>query len=522
MNKNLSEKNFHIVIISLYSYGAFGSRILKDILKNNGYTVSCIYFKKDKTNSMGLPSEHENTLLLELIKKLKPNLIGISTRSTFFPVAKDITKKMKDITNSPIIWGGAHPTICSEESIQFADMICIGEGEKTILELANKLYKHEDISKIKGLWVKNNNSIIKNEPNFLFEDLNTLPFPDFDNKDTYAIENNCIIEHDPLYNDDLTYYNFMSGRGCPFHCYFCSNSILKKIFDDKGHFIRQRTVENVIEELKIAKNRFKKLKVVSSNDEVFTLNKEWLKEFCEKYKKEIGLPFHCDIHPNYVNENIIEYLKYAGLKTITMGIQSGSERIRTDLYGRKTPDAILEKNAQILKKFKIFPSFDLIFDNPLETENDIKTTYEFMLKLPRPYRINMYSMQHHPKTKLTEMLLNEKLITSNDVDGISTKGFDQWHVNFDYKKSKPELIHYYKLFELLSSFIVLSKNNPGKVIFVFPKWFIRFIENSKFFKRYPRSTDWIALMPKITFGLGLLIQGEYKRLFKSAKSFLAN
>jgi len=521
MNNNIPQKNFHIILISLYSYGAFGTRVLKDILRNNGYKVSCIFFKKDKTNSMGLPSEQENALLLELIKKLSPDLIGISTRSTFYPIAKDITKKIKQIISSPIIWGGAHPTVCPEESIQFADMICIGEGEKTILELTDKLHKKQDISKIKGLWVKNNNSIIKNEPNVLLEDLNELPFPDFSDESNYAIENNCITTDDPLYNDDLTYYNFMSGRGCPFQCYFCSNSILRKIFEGKGRFIRQRTVENVIEELKIAKKHFKKLKAISSNDEVFTLNKEWLKKFCERYKKEIDLPFHCDIHPSFVNEDAVNSLKYAGLKTITMGIQSGSEKIRMDLYGRKTSDTVLEKNACIFKKLKIFPSYDLIFDNPLETENDIRTTYEFMLKLPRPYRINMYSMQHHPKTKLTEILLNKKLITINDIDGISMKGFDQWHVNFDYRKSKPELIFYYKLFELLSSFIVLSKKNPGKVIFIFPKWFIRIIEKNGFLKNHPRLTDWIALMPKITFGVGLLFQGEYKRLLKSTKSFLS-
>ncbi|MDO8734869.1 MAG: radical SAM protein [Elusimicrobiota bacterium] len=523
MNNSIlsSEKNltasakFHITIISLYSYGAFGSRILKDILKNNSYTASNIFFKKDKTNSMSLPTEQEYELLINLLKQLNPDIIGISTRSTFFPVAKNITQKIKKITDSPILWGGAHPTICPEESIQFADIICIGDGEKAMLELVDKLSKHQEISAIKGLWIKKNNSVIKNDPQTLFEDLDGLPLPDYDDKNTYAIENNSVIRHDPLYNNELTHYNFMSGRGCPFHCDFCSNSILKKIFEGKGHFIRQRSVENVIEELKSAKKRFKKLEVISSNDEVFTLNKEWLKEFCRKYKNEINLPFHCDIHPSFVSEETINLLKYAGLKTITMGIQSGSEKIRTDLYGRKTPESVLKKNAYIFKKNKIFPSFDLIFDNPLETVDDIKKTYNFMFELPRPYRINMYSLQHHPRTKLTEKLLSEKLISINEIDGISLKGFNQWHVNLYNKLQNPEMLFYYKLFELLSSFIVLSEKNPGRVVMVFPLWFIRLIEKNMFLKKWPYLMNWVAFMPKITFGLGLLIQGKLKRLTRS-------
>ncbi|MBN1384050.1 MAG: B12-binding domain-containing radical SAM protein [Elusimicrobia bacterium] len=513
-----NNNKINMVLISLYHYGGFGIRTLHDILKSRGHKVSNIFFKKDKTNAMELPTEHEKDLLADLIKKINPDIIGISTRSTFFPVAKDITVKLKQTVNAPVIWGGAHPTICPEESIQFADMICVGEGEKLIAELADRISKRGDITTIEGLWTKRNGTIIKNEPQTLLEDLNTLPMPYFEDNDAYSIENNTLSEGDPYYNENLTHYNFMTSRGCPFHCAFCSNSILKKIFEKKGSFIRYRSVDNVIEELKLAKNKLKKLEVISSNDEVFGSKKEWLKEFCERYKKEINLPFHCDIHPAFANENTISMLKEAGLRTITMGMQSGSEKIRAQLYGRQTSETELRKIAGIFKKYKVFPFYDLIFDNPLETEEDIRKTFHFMLSLPRPFRINMYSLQHHPRTELTERLLKDKLISTDDIDGISMKGFSHWHIRFDGKNQ--ELIFLYKLFVLLSGFISLSSKNPSRVIAPFPRWFIRFMEKSSYFRKNPRATAWVGFMPKLTFGLGLLVQGKLGRLWFSTKKFI--
>ncbi|MBF0208857.1 MAG: hypothetical protein HQK53_18495 [Oligoflexia bacterium] len=105
---NISRHNeFHITLISLYHYGAFGTRILSELLKDRGYTVTLVFFKRDRTNEMSLPSEKEKMLLIDLIKTTNPSIIGISTRSTFYTVAKDITTLIKNSKiTTPVIWGG--------------------------------------------------------------------------------------------------------------------------------------------------------------------------------------------------------------------------------------------------------------------------------------------------------------------------------------------------------------------------------------------------------------------------------
>ncbi|MBF0208858.1 MAG: radical SAM protein [Oligoflexia bacterium] len=259
------------------------------------------------------------------------------------------------------------------------------------MQLVEALCNKDDYSNIPGLWVKKSDgSIAKNEMLMLTENLDALPLPDFRNmQSSYVIENEKCRNEEPYYNDSLTHYNFITARGCPFRCDFCSNSIFYPMFKGKGRILRQRSVDNVIKELKNAKQHFKKLSSVSCNDELFGLDFSWLNEFCEKYKKEIGLSFHCDMHPSYVTEEKIAALAKMGLQTISMGIQSGVERTRLEVFGRNTPDSIILNAATLFKKYKVFPSYDLILDNPLENEEDVRKTLYFMLQLPGRFSLNV-------------------------------------------------------------------------------------------------------------------------------------
>jgi radical SAM superfamily enzyme YgiQ (UPF0313 family) len=505
----------NIVIISLYHFGAFGARILSDILKKEGHTVTNVFFKRDKTNEMRPPTEKEYALLSDLIKNIDPGLVGISARSTFFPVAREITRGIKQVLGAPVIWGGAHAIICPEECIKYADIVCVGEGEVPLPRLAAALLNKTDFAHIQGLWVKKaGGDIVKNELCSLVDDLDSLPLPDFSDVDrSYVIENDKCENIEPLYNDSLTHYNFMTGRGCPFRCDFCSNSVLHSILKGKGRMLRQRSVDSVIKEILNAKNRFRNLSSVSSNDELFGLDLKWLSEFTGRYRKEIGLAFHCDIHPSYVTEEKIAALSALGLKTISMGIQSGSERIRLELFGRNTPDAMILNAARLFKKYKIFPSYDLILNNPLETEDEVRKTLYFMLRLPGRSRLNLYSLQYHPKTALTQRLLAEGLITEKDVDGVSLNGFDQWHIRVDRKSNKKAIILLQRLFLMLGSFIAVSKKNTNRVIHPFPRWFIKFLDKTPLFRENLFLTAWTAYLPKATFALGLVLQLDFTGLF---------
>ena len=502
-------KKTRILIVTLYQYGSFGSGILTDVLRAGGFTVYNIFFKRDKTNGMTLPSALEKSLFLGLVQEIKPDLIGFSTRSTFFTVAKELTGLVKNHSKAPVVWGGAHPIICPDESIRCADIVCTGEGEKPLLELANRIENGTDYRDITGLWVRENGNVIKNAQCALVDDLDALPLPDFENGiNTFSIEDGQLLKGDPVFNDTLTHYNFMTGRGCPFSCNFCSNSVLRERFRNFGRFVRQRGVDNVIMELATVKSKFKNLRTISTNDEIFGYDAAWLGQFCKRYKSEIDLAFHCDIHPSYVTDEKIATLSRLGLKTISMGLQSCSENIRKNIFGRNTPDKMLLDAGKIFKKYGIFPSYDLILDNPLETEDDLNNTIKFIMTMPRPYRLNMYSLQYHPNTQLTNSFLEKGLITAADIDGNSLKGFTQWHVNL--RSSNPDVnkLFFHRLLAMLAAFIRFSGKDPSKVIAPVPLWMVKFIYKHPIFRKHQFLTAWAAYLPPVTYGIGLLLQGD--------------
>ena len=507
--------DMHIVLISLYHFGAFGARILADVLKREGYLVSLVFFKRDKTNEMALPTAAEYALLDDLLKRLAPDLVGLSVRSAFFPVAAKITAGLKPALRAPVVWGGPHAIICPEECVLHADIVCTGEGEGPLPRLAAALLDGTDYSGLPGFWVKKpDGSVSRNGRAPLTEDLDSLPPPDFsDMSRSYVIEDGACENTEPVYNERLVHYNFMTGRGCPFSCDFCSNSALHSIFGNKGRRCRQRSVGNVLGELAAAKKAFKNLSSVSVNDELFGMDPKWLAEFCSRYKKEIGLAFHCDMHPAFVTEEKIAALSGIGLRTISMGVQSGSEKLRLELFGRNTPDAMIRNAASLFRKYGIFPSYDLILDIPGETEDDVRLTLDFMLGLPGPFRLNLYSLQHHPRTVLTEKLLASGRIAKDDVDGVSLKGFDSWHIRVDRRSGPGGKIFLQRLLVMLGSNIQLSKKDPGRAAAIFPRRLIRSMEKSRILRENPWLTDWVSHLPRLAFAAGLVFQLDFSGFF---------
>lgn len=313
-----------IVLISLYDYIASGTRNIQEILKQEGYESNIIFFKELLMNRIIEPSEIEIELLIKKIKELNPDVIGLSVRSPLFKIAVKLNDELKKLKKL-VVFGGIHAMIKPEECIKYTDVVCIGEGEKTLIELMKKIKNQETISNIKNLWIKRNCQIEKNPLDDLNQDLDSVSFFNFSEKNKYYLENNTLISGDPIKNHST--YHIMVGRGCPFACSYCENSFLHKLYEKKGKFIRLRSVDNVIKEL-IAVKKGWKIKHIAFDDEVFILNKDWLKDFLKKYKEKICLPFGVDLHPSAITEESIKMLKEAGLEKVTMGIQSGSEKIR--------------------------------------------------------------------------------------------------------------------------------------------------------------------------------------------------
>lgn len=265
----------------------------------------------------------------------KPDVVGFSVMSVNYKIAAVLAGVVKE--NRPealTIFGGIHPTIAPEETLQdpLVDLICRGEGEETMTEFLSALDAGSDYSAIAGLWVKKDGTVRKNPMRPLIQDLDRLPFPARGLLDPRRLQ------------AELYGINLLSSRGCSFPCSYCQNEFLMELYRGQGRFVRYRTIENVFAEIDEVIARFRPSRL-SFSDESFTLNKKHLKEFCERYPKRYAIPFLCQTRPDLIDEDAIKTLKDGGCDFINMAIESGNPKIR---------NAVLQRNISQAKVIEAF------------------------------------------------------------------------------------------------------------------------------------------------------------------------
>lgn len=409
------EKECNVVLVSLYRNQNFAIRILHSVLKQiDSINIHSIFFKESWANLATKPTIIEERLFTQKIIDLKPTVVCISVLSSYVPIAKMLTTIIRDNSSSLVVWGGVHPTICPEPCIKEADIVCRGEGEGALVDLITCLKEGREYLDIKNLWINDKGNIIKNPMRPLIQNLDNIPFPSYGSDLFFFIDNDKITRSDPMLLDDRL--EILSSRGCPFACPYCVNSIMKSLFKDLGSYTRTRSVRNVIDEIRqqlilAGDNK----KAVEFQEEVFAWNKNWVDEFASLYTKEIGMPFHICYNPKVVDPEVFSKLVSAGLAGVTIGIQTGSDSIRNNILNRH------EKNSEIIKIDKLIigsgvrATYDLIADNPYETDETLKDGIYFLLQLTKPLYFNYFSLQYFPNYVLTQKAINDGYIGPDDL-----------------------------------------------------------------------------------------------------------
>jgi len=404
-----------IVFVSLYMNRNYNVRVLHPLVESiKGVKPYSVFLKNCEVNVFEYPTETELELFLSTIKDLKPSIVSFTVMSPYALTARKITRLVKQQNpDTIIIWGGIHPTIYPDGCIDDADIVCIGEGEGALTDLLTNIRDGNPYNSISNLWIRLGNTIIKNSLRPLIQDLDALPFPLYGSKSYYFIDNNKISQNDPLLEDP--YYLIQTSRGCPWNCAYCGNSALKQVYRELGPYTRRKSVRTVIREIKQFLSSTKKnTRFIVFIDEVFAIEKQWLEDFVSQYKKEIKLPFLVEYHPKLLNINIIERLKDAGLDTIIMGIQAGSDYVRNQVYDRPGTNEEIVLLAQEISRRGIKISYDLILDSPYVKEKELKETINLLFQLPKPLIFALYSLQFFPNYPLTRKAINDGYLKKED------------------------------------------------------------------------------------------------------------
>jgi len=359
------------------------------------------------------PKKIETTINKKLVEELaESDILGISCVSLDVDQTKQLITLVKESNpKALVVWGGVHATLNPEDAINYADIVCIGEGEKSMMALLNKIEQKEDFSTLKGLWVRQNGKVSKNEcmPLMSGDELSQMPFQDYGFDIKYITHNSIEFMTRSLYMSILgSTYNTMWAMGCPYCCSYCANNKFLAINMEYGK-LRYPSAEFIIKELIEVKKRHSYINYVILNDDNLSmLSKAELQHFAELWRSKIGLPlFIPGFSPSTVDREKVDILVNAGMNKVRMGIQSGSERI-LNFYGRKASRQQIVKSAEILSSFypRISPpNYDIIIDNPIETMHDKEATLSLLRELKRPFMLYTYSLRKLPGTRLWDFSL---------------------------------------------------------------------------------------------------------------------
>lgn len=353
-------------------------------------------------------------------------LIGISVMTNYHHSMGHLTDQITSRLGIPVVWGGIHPTLRWEACLEHADFACVGEGEDAVVELATALRDRRPTDTIRNIYTKREGRMVRTEVRPLIQDLDRLPFQDYDLTEHYLFrrEEQRIVRMSPdLLEVYLDYgprslrrsqptFQIMIARGCPYRCTFCGNQALAALYRGQ-RYLRRRSDEHAIAEIKAFKERYPFVKAVLFSDDSFVLaDDEEIREFCELYARDVDLPFRCMATPRSVTPKKMEYLTDAGLFFMEVGIQTGSERIN-ELYQRtwSSRETVLKAVTAINQyKDRVMPLYDVILDNPFTTPDDEMETLQLILQLPKPYVLQIFSLTLFPGTKLLEQAMASGLV----------------------------------------------------------------------------------------------------------------
>jgi len=387
-------------------------------LETNGFDVKIIDTLAEGQNTVvkgknkitvGLTNEQ----IYKKIAYLHPDIVGISSMFTVYaPDAHQVAKIAKSINPKIlVVFGGSHASILPDSVLadKNADLVVIGEGEETMLEIASKFEKKQRLDNISGTVAKNKqNKIIRNPPRPHIIDLDSLPLParHLLPMDIY-LNNTKEISNTFAYRSPST--PVITSRGCPGNCIYCA---VPGIW---GRTWRPYSAKRVVDEIEFLVKRYG-IKEVQFLDDNISVNKKRLEDICDDLiNRKLNIKWTT---PNGIaiwtlDKPLLQKMKKSGCYRLTFGIETGHPD--TQKFIRKQLD--LNKASGVMKSASdlglwIFSTYIIGF--PYETENLIKSTFNYAIKSYSDFVVFILLMPF-PNTDVTNIMLKEKILKSSQL-----------------------------------------------------------------------------------------------------------
>jgi len=384
---------------------------------NIGYIASVLRNKEHEVTIYNQDVYHyPETHLTEYLNKNKFDVVGIGVVGGYYQYRKLL--KISNAVNSSdnrqdflYVLGGHGP---SPEPKFFlkktkSDVVCIGEGDRTIVDL---LEHTNSLNKVKGIAYRENNEFYINKPRELIKDIDNIPFPAWD---LFPMDYYSLLRLPHIKNNERS-FPVITTRGCNFKCNFCYRMY-------KG--IRIRSIDNVIEEIKILKKEYNISYIVFA-DELFMTSIERTRDICESFiSNELNIKWSCNGRLNYVQDSLLKTMKKAGCVFINFGIESMDDKVLKNMNKNLTAKCI-EDGIKTCIKNKISPGLNMLFGNIGDNENTLNKAVRFLLKYDDQSQLRtIRPVTPYPGSMLYDFAIKNNMLS--DVEDF----YEKKHINSD-------------------------------------------------------------------------------------------
>jgi radical SAM superfamily enzyme YgiQ (UPF0313 family) len=309
--------------------------------------------------------------ILSHVREFAPDAVGLTVMSSMFAAASRLTRAIAALPRRPlVVWGGAHPTVCAEESLERggADLVVIGEGEATAAELASHLREGPEAwRRIPGLAFAVGGKVEQTAPRDLIEDLDSLPFPAYHllPMDRYAT----------LHTGTKRAINVLTSRGCPGKCTFCS----RRIF---GRAVRCRSAARVLDEIAMLLSDYR-IEEICIIDDAFTEDRGRVLQFCREIQdRRMGFPWRLSngARVDRIDDELLRAMRAAGCYEIAFGVESGDDEVLRKI-GKEITTAQISSAFEAAKRAGLDTIGFFMIGHPFDTVETMRKTIDLAILL---------------------------------------------------------------------------------------------------------------------------------------------
>ncbi|HVP16702.1 MAG TPA: radical SAM protein [candidate division Zixibacteria bacterium] len=343
---------------SIFRFPPLGLGYIAAYLKAHGVStllVDCTFADEEKA--------------LERIRHSRPRIIGVQVMFSMKEKALEFARLLRRDCEF-LVAGGPLPTSNPEEFVSCFDVVVVGEGEQTMLELVQAVQEGTGFAGVSGIAFKEKGEVIFTTPRSFIEDLDSVPFPSremFDN-DAYKLYY--------MKNFGYSTTSVMTSRGCPFKCDFCSRPVF-------GNRFRSRTAANVADEVELVRGLG--YERVWFADDCFTLNRKRLLSICnELIRRGMHVGWECLSRVDTVDLPVAEKMKKAGCVRVFFGLESGNDSI-LKIMNKQATVKQAEDAVNVFRKAGVQTGAFFILGYPGESDRTVLDTVDFASSLPLDY-----------------------------------------------------------------------------------------------------------------------------------------